>query len=96
MLDLLCEEKTLCTVQSYWRKQFIARNKAENSSEKTPADQEHRPGDRADQAHRVQLTARSISIGCLIVGEIYVRFYLLFLRIALFQTSIFLSQHYIV
>ena len=46
----------LCTVRNYyWSERFIARN----------TDQEHRPGDRADQAHRAQLTARSIiSFGC--------------------------------
>ena len=96
MLDSFCEEKTLCTVRSYWREQFKAGNKADTSSEKPPTDQEHRPGDLADQAHRVQLTARSISFGWLIVDEINVRFRLLFLRITLFQSSIILSQHYIV
>ena len=84
MLDLLCEEKTLCTVRSYWSEQFIAGNKTEKSSDEPPTDQENRPGDRADQAHRVQLTARSIiSFDCLIVGEISFCFCLLFLRKAL-------------
>ena len=85
MLDLLCEEKTLCTVRSYWSEQLIAGNKMEKSSDEPPTDQEHRPGDRADQAHRVQLTARSIiSFGCLIVGEFRFRFCLLFLQKDLF------------
>ena len=70
MLDLLCEERTLCTVRSYWSEQFIAGNKTEKSSHDPPTDQEHRSGDRADQAHRVQLTSKSISFGCLTVGEI--------------------------
>ena len=65
MLDFFREEKTLCTVRSYWSEQFIAGNKTEKSFDKPPTDQEHRPGDRADQAHRVQLTARSISFAFL-------------------------------
>ena len=52
----------------------------EKSSDESPTDQEHRPGDRADQAHRVQLTARSISFGCVIVDEISFRSCLLFVR----------------
>ena len=70
MLDLLCEENTLCAVQSYWSEQFIAGNKTEKSPDEPPTDQEYRPGDRADQAHRVQLIARGIFFYCLIVGEI--------------------------
>ena len=85
MLDLLCEENTLCTVRSYWSEQFIAVNKTEKSSDEPPADQEHMPEDRADQAHRVQPTARSIIFfDCRIVGEISFRFCLLFLQKALF------------
>ena len=45
----------------YRSEQFIARNKTEKSSGEPPTDQEYRPGDRADHAHRVQLTARSTS-----------------------------------
>ena len=75
MLDLFCEEKTLCTVRSYWSKQFIPGNKTKKSSDEWSTDQEHRPGDRADQAHRVQLTARSIFFGCLIFGEINLFFF---------------------
>ena len=66
MLDLLWEGKTLlCTVRSYWSEQFIAGNKTEKLSDESPTDQERRPGDRADQAHRVWLTARSISFASL-------------------------------
>ena len=58
--------KRLYTVQNYyWSKRFIARNRTEKSSDEPPTDQLHRPGDRADQAHRAQLIARSIiSFGC--------------------------------
>ena len=72
MLDFLSEEKTrLCTVRNYyWSKRFIARNKTEKPPDELPTDQEHRPGDRADEAHRVQLIARSIiSFGCLLLGK---------------------------
>ena len=57
----------LCTVRNYyWSKRFIVRNKTEKPSDEPPTDQEHRPGDRADQANRAQLIARSIiSFGCL-------------------------------
>ena len=48
MLDLFCEEKTLCTVRSYWSEQFIAGNKADKSSDEPTTDQEHRPGDSTD------------------------------------------------
>ena len=85
MLDLFCEENTLCTVRSYWSEQFIAGNKTEKSSDEPRTDQEHRPGDRADQAHRVKLTARSTSFGCFIFGEINFRFCLLLLCKASFQ-----------
>ena len=78
MLDLLLYEAT------GWSEQFFAGNKTEKSSDEPPTDQEHRPGDRVDQAYRVQLTARSVSFGCLIVGEIIFCFCLLFLRKALF------------
>ena len=60
ILDFLCEEKTLRTVRSYWTKHFITGDKMEKSSDEPPTDQEPRPGDQADQAHRV-LIARSIS-----------------------------------
>ena len=56
----------LCTVRNYyWSERFIVRNKIEKSDE-SPTDQEHKPGDRADQVHRAQLIAGSIiSFGCL-------------------------------
>ena len=80
MLDFLCEENTLCTVRSYWSEQFIAGNKTKKTSDEPPTDQENRPGDRADRAHRVQLTARGIiSVDSLVVGEISFRFCLLLL-----------------
>ena len=63
-----------CTKLLDWSEQFIAGNKTEKSSDEPPTDQEHRPGDRADQAHCVQLIATSISFACLIVGEISFRF----------------------
>ena len=61
--------KRLCAVRNcYWSEQFIARNKTKKPSDESPIDQEHRPGDRADQAHRAQLIARSIiSSGCLLL-----------------------------
>ena len=66
-----------CTVLNYWSEQLIARNKTEKSSDELPLDQEYRPGDRAGQAHRVQLAARSIiSFGYLVVGEISFSFVL--------------------
>ena len=79
ILDFLSEEKTrLCTVQNYYRgERFIARNKTEKPSDEPLTDQEHRPGDRADQAHGVQLIARSIiSFGCLsLVKSVFVFVY---------------------
>ena len=76
MLNLLWEGKTLRTVRSYWSEQFIAGNKTEKSPDEPPTDQEHRLGDQTDQAHRVQLTARSItSFDCVIVGEISFRLF---------------------
>ena len=96
MLDLLCEEKTPCTVRSYWSEQFILGNKTKKSPDEPPTDQEHRRGDQADQSPRVQLTARSISFDCLIFEGAYMSifiFCLLSLRKASFQSSIvFLQQ----
>ena len=44
----------------------MTRNMTAKPSDEPPTDQDHRPGDRADQAHRAQLIARSIiSSGCL-------------------------------
>ena len=79
MLDFLSEENTrLCTVRNYhWSERFIARNKTEKPSDETPIDQEHRPADRADQAHRAQLIPRSIiSVGYLsLVKSVFVFVY---------------------
>ena len=63
--------KVLCTVRNYyWSERFIARNKTEKPSDEPPTDEEHRPGDRADQAHRAQLITRSIiSFGCLSLAK---------------------------
>ena len=52
--------------------------------DEAPTDQEHMPGDRAGQAHCVQLTSKSISFDYLIVVEINSRFCLMFLGKALF------------
>ena len=73
--------KRLCSVRNYyWSKRFIARNKTEKASDEPPVDQEHRPGDRADQAHRAQLITRSItSFDCLsLVKSVFVFFYCFF------------------
>ena len=53
-------------------------NKTKKKSDESPTDQEHRLGDRPDQAKRVQLTLRGISFGCLIFGGGHcLRFYFL-------------------
>ena len=56
---------------------FTARNKTEKPSDEPPTDHEHRPGDRADQAHRAQLITRSsISFSCLsLVKSVFVFVY---------------------
>ena len=61
----------LCTVRNYY---WSERNKTEKPSDEQPTDEEHRPGDRADQAHRARLIARSIiSFGCLsLVKSVFV------------------------
>ena len=73
--------KRLCSVRHYyWSERFIARNKTEKASDEPPVDQEHRPGDRADQAHRAQLITRSITFfDCLsLVKSVFVFFYCFF------------------
>ena len=74
--------KRLCAVRNYYwsERRFIARNMKEKPSDEPPTDQEHRPGYRADQAHRVRLIARSIiSFGCLpLVKSVFVFFYCFF------------------
>ena len=52
----------------------LLRGTRQKSSDESPTDLEHRPEDRADQAYRVQLTARSISCGCLIFGGAHGQF----------------------
>ena len=70
--------KSLCAVRNYyWSERLIrliARNKTEKPSNEPPTDQEHRPGDRAGQAHRALLIAKSIiSFGCLsLVKSVFV------------------------
>ena len=49
--------RRLCTARNYY---WSEQNKTEKPSDESPTDQEHRPGDRADQAHRAQLIVRSI------------------------------------
>ena len=78
MLDFLSEENTrLCTVRNYY---WSEQNKTDIPSDESPTDQEHRPGVRADQAHRVRLIARStISFGCLsLVKSVFVFFSVFF------------------
>ena len=61
----------LCTARNHnWSEQ----NKTEKPSDEPPTDQEHRPGVRADQAHRARLIARSIiSFDCLsLVKSVFV------------------------
>ena len=42
------------TIQSYyWTEQFIKRDMTKRPSDESPTDQEHRLGDRVDQANRV-------------------------------------------
>ena len=67
----------LCTVQNYY---WSGRNKTQKPSDEPPTDQEHRPEDRADQAHRPQLIVRSIiSFGCLsLVKSVFVFVYCFF------------------
>ena len=53
--------KKLCTIRNYyWSERFIARNKTEKPFEEPPIDQEHRPGDQADQAHREELYSPNV------------------------------------
>ena len=61
--------KRLCAVQNYYKSErFIAKNKTEKPSDAPHTNRDHRPGHRADQAHRARLIARSIIFfGCLSV-----------------------------
>ena len=67
ILDFLSEENTVCCTKLLLERAAVfARNKKEKPSDEPPTDQEHRPGDRADQAHSARLIATSIiSFGCL-------------------------------
>ena len=60
--NFVSEDKTV-----YYTKLLLERaEKTEKPSDEPPTDQEHRPGVRADQAHRARLIARSIiCLGCL-------------------------------
>ena len=51
----------------YYTKLLLERTERDGEpSDEPPTDQEHRPGDRADQAHCARLIARSIiCFGCL-------------------------------
>ena len=87
--------KRLCAVRNYyWSEWVIARNKTEKPSNEPPTDQEHRPGDRADQAHRAQLIVRSIiSFGCLSLVKSVLVFVCCFFGMASFWSSgLFLRQ----
>ena len=58
----------LCTARNYYY--WSEPNKTEKPSDEPHTDQEHRPGVRADQAHRARLIARSIiSFGCLLLAK---------------------------
>ena len=76
MLDFFLRTR-LCTARNYY---WSEQKKAEKPSDEPPTDQEHRPGDRADQAHRARLIARSIiSFGCLsFVKSVFVFVYCFF------------------
>ena len=70
----------------YCTKLLLERAKQDGeTSDKPPTDREHRPGDRADQAHRARLIERSInSFACLsLVKSVFV-FVFCFFRKALF------------
>ena len=59
------------------RTEWYYGNKTQKLGDETPIDQEHKLGDRAGQAYRVQLTVKSISFGYLTVGGAYCfRFFL--------------------
>ena len=63
MLEFLFLRTRLYNARSYY---WSEQNETEKPSDEPPIDQEHRPGVRADQAHRARLIARSIiSYGCL-------------------------------
>ena len=56
MLEFLFLRTRLYTARSYY---WSEQNETEKPSDEPPTDQEHRPGARADQAHRARMIARS-------------------------------------
>ena len=80
MLDFLSGENTMCCTKLLLEQRFIARIKTDKPSDEPPTDQEHRPGNRADQARRAQLIARSIiSFDCpSLVKSVFVFVYCFF------------------
>ena len=82
----------LYTARSYY---WSEQNETEKPSDEPPTDQGHRPGVRADQAHRARLIARSItSYGCLsLVKSVFVFVYGFFEKLhSKVVLSIFLLQ----
>ena len=62
MLEFLFLRTRLYTARSYY---WSEQNETEKPSDEPPTDLEHRPGARADQAHRARMIARStICYGC--------------------------------
>ena len=80
VLDVFCEEKTLYEATEV--SNLLRGTRRRNHPTSCPPIKSTGLNNRADQAHRVELTARSISFGCLI--EINFCFCLLFLRKDLF------------
>ena len=77
MLDFLSEEKTMCCTKLLLERSVYCQEQDGKPPDEPPTDQEHRPGDRADEAHRARLIARSIiSFGCLsLVKSVFVFVY---------------------
>ena len=56
----------MCCTEKLLERAVYDQKQDEKPSDEPPTDQDHRPRDRADQAHRAKLIARSIiSSGCL-------------------------------
>ena len=85
----------LCTARNYY---WSEQNKTEKPSDEPPTDQEHRPRDRADQAHRARLIARSIiSFGCILLVKsvfifVYCFFEWLYSKTVVYSCDSFLRQ----
>ena len=95
MLEFLFLRTRLCTTPNYY---WSEQNETEKPSNEPPTDQEDRPGDRADQAHRARLIARSIiCFGCLsLVKTLFVCVYCFFEKLhSKVVLSIFLLQQYL-